>query len=371
MSAGTPYRVLVLGGLGHFGARICRALSAAPGFDVLAAGRRPDAPAFGGIRFNAERVGLDADMPGLATRIRDLRAALVIHTAGPFQGQDYHVARAAAEAGAHYIDLADGRGFVAGFAAAVAGTATRHGVLAVTGASSVPGLSSAVVDALAPAFRQIDTIELCIAPAQQTARGTATMAAVLGYAGRPIRWLEDGRWKTVHGWLAHRRFRFAELPPRLAAACDVPDLELFPARYPGVRTVTFHAALEIGLQMHALATLACIRRAGLPLPLDRWAAALNRLSLAFDPFGGARGGMVVRVTGAGSDGNHAIREWHLTADDNHGPEIPCMAAILLAQQLARGDRTTRGAMPCTGLLRLDDFGPLFAQWGIRTRVIAA
>jgi saccharopine dehydrogenase-like NADP-dependent oxidoreductase len=33
----------------------------------------------------------------------------VIHTAGPFQGQDYAVARSAIAAGANYIDLADGR----------------------------------------------------------------------------------------------------------------------------------------------------------------------------------------------------------------------------------------------------------------------
>jgi hypothetical protein len=35
---------------------------------------------------------------------------------------------------------------------------------------------------------------------------------------------------------------------RLAAACDVPDLELFPARYAGVQTVRFSAALEFGVQ---------------------------------------------------------------------------------------------------------------------------
>ncbi|MFX7977249.1 saccharopine dehydrogenase NADP-binding domain-containing protein, partial [Acinetobacter baumannii] len=31
---------------------------------------------------------------------------LLIHTGGPFQGQDYHVARSCIAAGVHYIDLA-------------------------------------------------------------------------------------------------------------------------------------------------------------------------------------------------------------------------------------------------------------------------
>jgi short subunit dehydrogenase-like uncharacterized protein len=49
-----------------------------------------------------------------------LGAELVIHTAGPFQGQDYGVVAAAvAAAGAHYIDLADGRRFVCDFPAAL------------------------------------------------------------------------------------------------------------------------------------------------------------------------------------------------------------------------------------------------------------
>ena len=58
---------------------------------------------------------------------------------------------------------------------------------------------------------------------------------------------EDGRWRTVYGWQELKRERFS-FGNRLAAACDVPDLELFPTRYAGVQTVTFRAALEVSLQ---------------------------------------------------------------------------------------------------------------------------
>ena len=56
-----------------------------------------------------------------------------------------------------------------------------------------------------------------------------------------------------------------DIGERLAAACDVPDLQLFPARFPGVRTVSFHAALEFRVQHLALWSLAALRRIGLPL----------------------------------------------------------------------------------------------------------
>jgi len=61
-------------------------------------------------------------------------------------------------------------------------------------------------------------------------------------------------------------------------------------------------------------------------------------------------------------------EWHLTADANHGPEIPCMAAILLTRKLARGELSARGAFPCMGFLKLSDFEPEFVRWGITTVV---
>lgn len=49
------------------------------------------------------------------------------------------------ESGVNYIDLADGRYFVGGMAGKFNDRAVEKGVTVVTGASSVPGLSSAVL----------------------------------------------------------------------------------------------------------------------------------------------------------------------------------------------------------------------------------
>ena len=115
---------LVLGGYGNFGARICRALVSDEAtryhMALLVAGRdASQAKALAdALGHGAQRVALDHQAPGLVTTLREWGVGLVIHTAGPFQAQAYNVAQAA-EAGAHYIELADGRRFVCDFPAAM------------------------------------------------------------------------------------------------------------------------------------------------------------------------------------------------------------------------------------------------------------
>jgi hypothetical protein len=346
-------RVVVVGGTGNFGGRICRALAAEPGIEVVAAARGgADAP-------------LDIAAPGFAQALARLAPGLVIHCAGPFQGQDYRVALAALAAGAHYLDLADAREFVARFADAVDAPARAAGRIALAGASTLPAVSSAVVDHLSARLAAIDSIRIAIAPGQRAARGTATIAGVFSYAGRPFRWLSRGAWRTVHGWQELERVRFA-FGTRWAAACDVPDLELFPARYAGVRTVEFRAALELAVQHLALWLAAALRRAGAPVPLERRAAALDRAASLMDVFGSDRGGMLVALTGTRANGTRARVEWQLTADAGHGPEIPCMPAIVLARRLARGELRETGAHACMGYVALAELEREFARWSITT-----
>jgi hypothetical protein len=47
--------------------------------------------------------------------------------------------------------------------------------------------------------------------------------------------------------------------------------------------------------------------------------------------------------------------WSLLAAQNHGPQIPCGAAIALVQKLARGEALPVGAGPCVGLLSVEDY----------------
>ena len=58
--------------------------------------------------------------------------------------------------------------------------------------------------------------------------------------------------------------------------------------------------------------------------------SLNRFAGMFDAAAGEKGGMRVSIVGGRSDGGGCMRRtWQLTAPAMDGPEIPCMAAILL------------------------------------------
>lgn len=131
----------------------------------------------------------------------------------------------------------------------------------------------------------------------------------------------------------------------------------------------FRAALEVGLGQLAFDLLARARRRGLIARPERLAGVLQRVGRLFDGFGSSLGGMVVRVAGADAQGSRAARAWHIAADHDHGPEIPCMAAILLVRRLAEGRLLPVGARACMGVLELEDFASLFEQWGMVTDVV--
>ena len=167
---------------------------------------------------------------------------MLINATGPYQDQDYRVARACIAAGVHYLDLADARGFVTGIAALDA-EAKRAGVLVASGASTVPALSAAVVDAFAPTFATLDSVTTVISPGNSFDPGLATTQSILGTLGRPLR--RTARGQRV-GWQGLRRVTLPGLGTRWIGHCDAPDRELFPQRYPGLQRADVFAALEVG-----------------------------------------------------------------------------------------------------------------------------
>lgn len=347
--------VVVLGGYGNFGRRIVAALADDAEHRIIIAGRDGGRAAalaqqVGG---SAEPLQLDIRAPGLAEALARAGAKLVIHTAGPFQAQAFDVPRACIQARAHYVDLADARDFVCGIHA-LSAEARRHDTLLVSGASSLPALSSAVIDRLAGSFAMIESIDHAITSGA-TPPGEATMQGVLAYAGRSFARWQRGGWQQVSGWqdLAWHRFP-APVGMRLLANCDVPDLELFPRRYPSVHSVRFRAGVAQPGSMLAIWMAAWAVRLGLMRSMVPLVPRLHRLALQRAARGSRHSAMRIAVQGRDASSRPMSRTWTLLAADDHGPEIPCFPAIALARKLLRGEVTVRGAMPCMGLLNVQE-----------------
>ena len=353
-------RVVVVGATGHFGGRICRRLLDQEGIDLIVTSRSADnANKLADQLASSSRIavtgaGLDQTSSTISADLADLRPDIVIHTAGPYQGRDFAVATACIECGSHYVDLADSREFVSRFED-LNETARQRDLLLVSGASTLPGLSTAVVDHLRNRFRQIDAIRISIAPAHQTPRGPGTIAAVLSYCGVPFDVLTEGRWMTVHGWQDVTRQYYPNLGKRWSAACDVPDLSLLQDYVPGVQTVTFHAALEASWEQFVLWKMAWLTRMKLVRHWNRFVPFFHWASDNLIGLGGDEGGMCVALSGTGGAGKPFEVSWFLTARRNHGPEIPCSPALILTRKLAADEISLRGAFPCMGLITLEEF----------------
>jgi saccharopine dehydrogenase-like NADP-dependent oxidoreductase len=360
-------KVLVIGAYGFFGSRICAALVKNPRIHLILTGRdlsKATAAAYQiGLSANHARA-VDCNTGDLALLLRKLGINIVIHTAGPFQGQGYEVARAAIKAGCNYLDLADGRAFVTGISKLNA-EARAAGVSIISGASTLPALTAAVVDKYHGEFKRLDSIRIGITSGGLIP-GIATLLSILGYCGKPFRTLENGAWIDVHGWLDTQQHEFSKsVGVRRISRCNVPDLDLLPQRYPGVKTVSFHAGFASSTAHRVVEQLAMLvkkRRLKSALPFARTLYTLGRW---MQPVLSDRGAMFVKLEGLHDNGARYAHTWNIVARENHGPHIPCAASIALANKIAAGGKLPAGAMPCMGLLTVDELMEPLKGLGIR------
>lgn len=362
-------RILVIGGYGGFGARLTRRLIAA-GHDVLVAGRSADkAAAFCKRLERAEPVVADRDH-GIGLVMARHRPDLVIDAAGPFQGSRYIVPEACVAMSIPYLDLADARDFVCGIGA-LDGQARAAGVAIITGASSVPALSGAIVRRLAENLTQVDSVEMALSASNRASAGKSIAEAMLSYIGQPVRVWRGKHWETVHGWQELRREPMlvggTGLAGRLVGIADVPDHAIVPDALPGRPAVTFRAGTELDFQMASLWLLSwpvCWGWLGSLLPWKRGLMALYRASARL---GGDRSGMTITLKGR-RGGAGIERRWTIVATNGEGPEIPTLAAEILAERILAG-QLTPGARHAWNELEPEDFELLFARLAVRYETV--
>lgn len=336
----TPFKVLVLGGSGVFGSRLCRLLADDPRLAVTAAGRERG-------RLEPLEKELDIATMTLDWR-RDLDRVLgeqsfdaLVHVAGPFQGQDYAVAEACVRHGVHYLDLADDAAFVCGIDK-LDETAKAAGILVCSGASTAPAITGAVVET-ARDFMSVDRVRFGIVPGNDAPRGPALVQAILSRAGKPIA-DQPGR----HVWGTLRRMNVPGLGKRWVAACELPEPKLFAQRF-GVRDTYAGAGLELPVLHLGLWLLSWLVRLRLVRSLAPFAARLTAIAERLHRFGSDRGGLRVDV-----DGPAGRRSWFLIAEGGDGPFVPVLPAAALVRRLAAGRSIATGAMPCLGLVSLGE-----------------
>ncbi|QND68948.1 DUF4166 domain-containing protein [Mesorhizobium loti] len=369
-------KLLIVGGYGIFGGRIIQLLENEARLTVIVAGRSlAKAEAWCRTRGDvaARLVPTVFDRDGdLAAQLTSLRPDTLVDASGPFQAYGegrYRLIEACIAQGINYLDLADGSDFVAGVPAFDA-AARQAALFVLSGVSSFPVLTAAVVRLLSSDMVRVDTIRGGIAPSPYAGVGENVIRAIAGYAGQPVGLVRDGGKAQGHPLTEQMRYTIA--PPgrvplnnTLFSLLDVPDLRALAELWPQAKTIWMGAGPVPEVLHRVLIGLAWLVRIGLirslsPLaPLMHWAT--NRLR-----WGEHRGGMFVEVTGAGQIGTPVKRSWHLLAEGDDGPLIPAMAVEALVRKALDGHAPAPGARAAVRDLELEDYEALFAAKTIYT-----
>lgn len=361
-------RILVIGGYGGFGARLCQRLAKAGHFMIVGGRSLDKAQALAGTIANAEAVIADR-MDDLAPLLKRAQVDIVIDAAGPFQGSDYRVPLACIAAGAHYLDLADARHFVCDIAT-LDEAAKAAGVAIISGASTLPALSGAVARHLAAGLDRVESVDMALSAFNRSTAGASVARAILSYAGQPIRIWRNHLWEEATGWQEMQAVNFKagdrQVRGRWVALSEVPDLDLMPLAFPDKPDVVFRAGNELRFQMLALWCMSWLVRVGLLKSLLSTAWLILPLQRAMLWMGSNRSAMHIAVSGTkGAD--RLERKWTIIAHSGDGPQIPTMAAELLANDIAAG-KVPAGARDASALLDLERFDAPLAELDIAVEI---
>lgn len=367
-------RILVIGGYGTFGKRLVDSLVNYHEHQVIIAGRSAKklSKAKHLLSISSEKtietLQLDVLTDDLENKLAAITPNIVVNAVGPYQlqkgDQSYRVARACIEQGCHYTDLADDQEFVNQFSDELHQKARDAGVILVTGASTVPALTDAVIRYYMPQFNRLESVNYGISLGNQTERGAGTLDSILSYAGKPFSTLLDGKWLLVYGWQNLARYDFGEpVGKRWMSNCDIPDLQLLPLAYPQINSIRFQAGLELSVLHLGLWFLSWLARLSVIKNLTNYSKKLIEVSKWFYHWGSDIGGMFVELIGKGQSGEIKKLKWQLVAERGTGPNVPTIAAEILINKIEQG-KLRAGAKPCLDMFTLEEFLIVASRWDI-------
>ena len=363
-------KVLILGGYGKFGGQLAELLCDETRLALIIAGRsQAKASSFcqklpPGAGRLAEAVDRNGD---IETRLKEIAPDIVVDASGPFQayGDDpYRVAKAALATGCHYVDFADGSDFVHGIGQ-FDEAARNSALVMLSGVSSFPALTAAVVRHLSSDLLRVDSIIGGIAPTPYAGVGLSVVGAIAGYAGQKVSLRSNGEVRNAYALTETRPYTIA--PPGFVpldrlqfSLVDVPDLDSLPELWPDVSTVWMGAGPVPAIIHRMLRGLAYLVRWGIIPSLAPFSRVLFQANNILR-WGEHRGGMFVEVTAKTGDGQTVTRAWHLLAEGNDGTFIPSMAIETLIRRWVDGAPPKYGARVATREIELADYEKLFVN----------
>jgi len=344
-------KIIVLGGYGAVGSRICTAIAQIPYVECVIAGRHPRRARRLAKTISAST--LEIDVNDEAQVEQELAGAfLVVNAAAPFQQQSLAVPEYCAKNGVHYIDLADDRNYV-NEVLRLNAQAKRSGSQLVTGAASMPALAGVLVDSLTEYFDKINEIRAFKVGGNKVPYGRASVFSLLSKIGSTTRCKRRGRWTEPYCWSEPRKVVFpSPLGKRRTYIYDVPAPDHFARAY-DVQTATFRMGFHSRLFNRGLGLLGWLRRIGLLKQLSRYSGLLRAITQRFRRSGKAGFAIQVQVQGTEGDRvvNHAAT---LIETDSASMGITTSITVTLIKRWVEDGVSESGAMTAIGLVSLDD-----------------
>ena len=368
-------KILILGGYGTFGGRLAHLLAEDERLSLLIAGRSiQKAKNFcEGLASGGQKVPVFFDRnANVEAQIREIHPDLVVDAMGPFQvyGDDpYRVVKACIANGVDYMDLADGSDFVKGIRQ-FDQQAKAKNLCVLSGVSSFPVLSAAVVRKLSQDMTCVNRITGGIAPSPYAGVGLNVIRAIASYAGKPVSLVRNG--KPATSYALTETMRYTICPPgylplnnTLFSLVDVPDLKVLPDLWPELDSIWLGAGPVPEVLHRMLIGLSWLVRFRILPSLLPFAALFHFVTNTLR-WGEHRGGMFVSVEGRNQVGERIERSWHLLAEGGDGPLIPSMAVQAIILRCLAGEAPSAGARPATQELEVSDYEAIFKSRTIYT-----
>ena len=370
------YRILIVGGYGTFGGRLVELLEHETRLTLLVAGRSLQrAREYCTQRSKAQATLIATFFDRIETDDRtlsELRVDLVVDASGPFQDygrERYSLIERCIRCRVNYLDLADGSEFVSGVAA-FDQAARRADIYVLSGVSSFPVLTAAVVRSLSADLDSVTSIRGGIAPSPFAGVGLNVIRAIASYAGQPITLKRAGQ--RVSGYPLTESIRFViAVPGHIPlkkirfSLVDVPDLQALAEIWPHTDDIWMGAGPVPSVLHWLLTAFAWLVRLRLIPSLSGLSSVIYFVTNHIR-WGEHRGGMFLEVRGLASNGASVTREWHLLAEGEDGPLIPSMAVEALVRKSLAGQAPPSGARTAISDVTLADYQSLFARRTIYT-----